>query len=42
MVEPCEDPEVEPAIARVAELVGSFPVGEPDVVRHGECSTCAR
>jgi Fur family ferric uptake transcriptional regulator len=41
-VEPFEDPELESAIARVAEKVGSFTVGEHDVVLHGECATCAR
>jgi Fur family ferric uptake transcriptional regulator len=41
-VEPFEDPELESAIERVAEKVGSFIVGEHDVVLHGECATCAR
>jgi Fur family ferric uptake transcriptional regulator len=40
-VEPFEDPELESAIARVAQTVASFTVGEHDVVLHGECATCS-
>jgi len=40
-VQPFEDPELESAIERVATKVGSFTVGEHDIVLHGECSTCA-
>jgi Fur family transcriptional regulator, ferric uptake regulator len=40
-VEPFEDPELETAIENVAAKVGSFTVGEHDIVLHGECATCA-
>lgn len=40
-VEPFEDPELETTLARLAERVPAFRVGEHDVVLHGECARCA-
>ncbi|MFN8204378.1 MAG: Fur family transcriptional regulator [Solirubrobacteraceae bacterium] len=40
-VEPFEDPELERTIARLADRVPAFTVGEHDVVLHGECERCA-
>jgi Fur family ferric uptake transcriptional regulator len=39
-VEPFADPELERTIARLAERVSEFTVGEHDVVLHGECASC--
>jgi Fur family transcriptional regulator, ferric uptake regulator len=39
-VEPFADPELETMLARLAERVPAFTVGEHEVVLHGECATC--